>query len=214
MAASSYRSGQRLRDSRQGLVFFYRRRRERIRYTALVGWQGSREELWNAAEAAERRVDSVTARECVLTLFPELSTEANVAIVHSFSEWLRARHHTAIDIAIHSADVGPHAHLLFTTREVGPDGTFGARTPLDKRIGAGPREVSAMRDAWYNIANEAVQAAGFPRLLRSQQERLAYAADSLLVANAPAGPVQSPTPNMHNSQVQEAAAQLPGKNVS
>jgi hypothetical protein len=167
VSASAYRSGFSLRDARQAKTFSYknRRKRDRIRRTALLGWSGSREDLWNAAEHAERRKDAITARECLLTLFPELDEDTNWALALAFSRWLRFfLGGVAIDVALHSAKVGPHAHILFTTRKISEAGEFGARTCLDELKGRGPAAVSAMRAAWCDIANEALQAAGLPRL--------------------------------------------------
>lgn len=162
-AAAAYRSGERVDDERQGLRFYYRRRRERIRRTALIGWEGTREELWNAAERCERRRDSITARECLLTLFAELDEQTNFEVACTFGQWLNSRYDgVAVDVSLHAADVGPHAHLLFTTRSVSKAGAFGLRTCLDERKGRGPAEILAMREAWCSIANAALLRAQLP----------------------------------------------------
>lgn len=164
VSASAYRSGASLRDFRQGKRFSYRKKRDRIRYTALVGWSRSREELWNRAEQSERRKDSVTAREVLLSLPAELDDESNQRLVHAFASYLRATLGVALDVCIHSAEVGPHAHILFSAREVSDTGEFGRKTKLDDIRGDGPRLVSEMRAEWCRLLNEVLSAQGFAPL--------------------------------------------------
>lgn len=163
-AASAYRTGATLRDVRQGRVFRYPRRADRIAFTALVGWSGKREDLWNAAEQSERRKDSVTARECLLTLFSELTPAENTELAMSYARWLNGRLGVAVDVAIHNDAIGPHAHLLFTVRSVSPLGEFGGRTLLDDRFNRGPEAIRQMRSHWRELANEALERAGEPRV--------------------------------------------------
>lgn len=155
----------------------------------MIGWSGTRGELWNAAERAERRRDSVTARECLLTLFAELDEQTNFELACSFAGYLHAAFGVAVDVSLHSAEVGPHAHLLFTTRQVSNSGEFGKRTCLDERKGRGPAAIQEMREVWCNMLNAALLAAGLNAVdHRGREKRLAI--DSLaprvaVAANSP-----------------------------
>lgn len=168
VAACAYRTGTCLTDERTGLVHDYTRR-SGVEHTELVlpagageGWD--RERLWNAAEAAEVRKNSTVAREFELGLPHELSAEGRQALVRGFAQELAARHGVAVDMAIHAPDRegdnrNHHAHVLVTTRRLGPDG-FGEKTrELDARA-TGPGLVEEWRGRWAALSNIALERAG------------------------------------------------------
>jgi len=167
VAAAAYRAGACLRDERTGLVHDYTRRRG-VLAAEVVAPPGclafDRERLWQAVEAAEKRRDAMTAREVRLALPAELDQEAAKALARRFGLWLAERYRTVVDVAVHAPDrTGDarniHAHILMPTREIGPDGTFGAKL----RVLNGPTasaEVQAIREAWSDLANRALEAAG------------------------------------------------------
>jgi MobA/MobL family len=68
-AAAAYVAGTRIVDARTGLDHDYRRR-SGVRCVEIVGHAGNPAELWNAAEAAETRLNACTARETILALPP------------------------------------------------------------------------------------------------------------------------------------------------
>jgi hypothetical protein len=163
LAAAAYRSGTRLLDSRTAQVHDYTRRAGVVR-TALLGWAGTREALWNAAEAAERRKDSVVAREVQLALPHELPALTRWRLAVTFGAWLRERYGVAVDLCLHRPGTrgdqrNHHAHLLFTTRVVEGD-TFGAKTTVLDHRATGSVEVELMRATWATLVNDALQAAG------------------------------------------------------
>jgi hypothetical protein len=92
-----------------------------------------RERLWNAAERADQRKDSVPAREILLALPHELSADARRQLVETFVWESLVKRGMVADVAIHlpgkdGDDRNHHAHILVTTRDVGPDG-FGKKNP-------------------------------------------------------------------------------------
>jgi hypothetical protein len=124
-----------------------------------------RERLWQAAEAAERRKDARTAREVRIALPAELDAEACRDLARRFGQWLAERYRTAVDVAVHAPDPAGdernvHAHILMPTREMGADGTFGAKLRVLDDRASGPAEIEAMRVAWEEMANRALAAAG------------------------------------------------------
>lgn len=83
VAASAYRSASSLRDERRGTRSNFRWKQHEIAYSDVlypekVQVQWTREELWNRAERAERRADSVVAREVNVALVYELPLEDQV----------------------------------------------------------------------------------------------------------------------------------------
>lgn len=60
-----------------------------------------RSELWNKAEAAEKRVDARVAREWLVNLPYELSEQDRKELAHQFAQTLADRYGTIADCAIH-----------------------------------------------------------------------------------------------------------------
>ena len=76
-AAAAYRAGARIEDERTGEIHDYSRKGG-VSLSQIVlppeapGWAGDRSKLWNAAESAENRKNSVVAREFEVALPAEL----------------------------------------------------------------------------------------------------------------------------------------------
>ncbi|MFH8654999.1 MobQ family relaxase [Sphingomonas paucimobilis] len=167
VAAVAYRAGVCLENERDGLVHDYTRRGgvEDAFIVAPEGaeWAQDRSTLWNAAEAAEKRKDAKVAREYELGLPAELDAGQRRDLVRAFAENIRDRYGVAVDAAIHAPhdygdDRNHHAHVMTTTREVGPDG-LGAKTrQLDVRTTASV-EVEAIRERWAGMVNDALELA-------------------------------------------------------
>jgi hypothetical protein len=165
VAAVAYRAGVCLENERDGLVHDYTRRGG-VEDTFIVApegaeWAQDRSALWNAAEAAEKRKDAKVAREYELGLPAELDADQRRDLVRAFAEDVRDRYGVAVDAAIHAPhdygdDRNYHAHVMTTTREVGPDG-LGAKTrQLDVRTTASV-EVEAIRERWAGMVNDALE---------------------------------------------------------
>jgi isopentenyldiphosphate isomerase len=127
-ASAAYRSGEKLHDLRTGLTYDYSKR-SGVMLSAVIlpdGGSANREQLWNAVEQAEKRVNSVVAREIVVALPHELSSEQQQALVKDYAQGLSERTGWGVDVAIHApgreGDLrNVHAHLLCTTRNVSRD---------------------------------------------------------------------------------------------
>jgi hypothetical protein len=168
VAAAAYRSGARIENERDGLVHDYRGRGgvEAAFIVTPEGaeWAQDRSALWNAVEAAEKRKDAKTAREYELALPAELDAGQRRELVEAFARDLVQRYGVAVDAAIHEPhdygdDRNHHAHVLTTTRAVGPD-RLGAKTrQLDVRSTASV-EVEALRETWAGMVNQALERAG------------------------------------------------------
>lgn len=162
--AAAYRAGERIQDERTGIVHDYRRRRG-VLHTELVmplGVAMTREELWSGAELAETRKNSTTAREYEIALPAELSTEQRIELAVVFGYRLMLRYGVAADVCVHAPGQGGdqrnyHAHILTTTRTLGPDG-FGKKTRVldDRKSG----EIKYIREMYAEMVNAALERAG------------------------------------------------------
>lgn len=126
------------------------------------------EELWNAAEAAEVRKNSMVAREVVIALPHELSDREREMLTRRFASDISKRYGVAVQFAIHRpSKVGDnrnhHAHVMFTTRRVelaNGELRFGAKTrQLDVKE-TSRVEVAALRENWAEMQNAALARAG------------------------------------------------------
>mgnify|MGYP001776208594 FL=1 len=163
-AAAAYRAGERIRDQRTGVVHDYRRRHG-VLHTELVLPPGvfmTREELWSGAEMAEVRKNSTTAREYEIALPAELSADQRLDLAVVFAYKLMIRYGVAADVCLHAPGQGGdqrnyHAHILTTTRTLGPDG-FGKKTrALDDRKSG---EIKYIREIFAETVNAALERAG------------------------------------------------------
>ena len=133
VASASYRAGVELEDKRYGKTHDYSKKHgvmsaDIILPSALQNGKTTidRGELWNKAEAAEKRKDARVAREWLINLPHELNEEERKELAHSFAQKLVDRYGTIADCAIHQPtkkeiDRGAdprnfHAHIMFTTR--------------------------------------------------------------------------------------------------
>jgi ATP-dependent exoDNAse (exonuclease V) alpha subunit len=179
-AASAYRSCSKVRDERTGELHDYSRKRG-LEHAEIVlstdaakkdiQWARDREQLWNAAEAAEARKDARVAREYEVALPHELTKAQRLELVRDYARDLANRYQCAVDFAIHKPhragdERNYHAHILTTTRQVTATGlgakTFIERSDTDRaKLGLGPgkEEITTVRERWAECANKALEAA-------------------------------------------------------
>lgn len=159
-AAAAYRAGCQITDERTGEIHDYTRKGGVVETGIVVpaesDWKPSRSELWNAAEAAERRKDACVAREHEIALPAELPPRQRYALVRYYAQDLAKRHGCAVDFAIHAptdADgLNWHAHVLCTTREVSGQG-LGQKCQREK-AGQNRREgLEFERQHWAELVN-------------------------------------------------------------
>lgn len=164
--AAAYRAGVCLKDERTGEVHDYSRK-QGVEYTELVTPDGSRinrSELWNRAEAAEKRKDAKVAREWEIALPCELNSVERKMLACGFAKELAKRYGVVADICIHAParegdERNYHAHILTTTRTFS-SGNLGEKTRiLDSPKTSGP-EVETMRRTWADMVNRALERAG------------------------------------------------------
>ncbi|MBI5121718.1 MAG: MobA/MobL family protein [Rhodospirillales bacterium] len=168
VAAAAYRAADTIEDRRTGMVHDFSRKHG-VEFSEIAlpadapAWAHDRTELWNAAEASEKRMNATTAREYEIGIPAELPPELRKQAIREFSHWLTERHKVAVDIAIHlpgkDGDLrNHHAHLLTSTREIGPEG-FGAKTRALDAKDTGPTLVKEIREKWEEIGNRFLEVA-------------------------------------------------------
>lgn len=131
VAMAAYRSGERLTDERTGELKHYKR--EARPETVILApahspeWIQDRNRLWNEVEKAEKRKDAQLCREINVALPKEFSPELQKQVLLKYCQKQFVDRGMVADIAIHRDDLNnPHAHIMLTTREIGPEG-FGGK---------------------------------------------------------------------------------------
>lgn len=180
--AAAYRAGERIRDENSGAVHDYTDRSDvahaeivlPVKFAGAVDmeWALHRSVLWNAVQQSGRFWNSRLAREVLVHVPPELTPAQRTSLVRGFSQELADRYGSAVDFAVHRPRAHAdqrhhHAHLLMTTRQVGPDG-IGARTTLDlsgterhaRGLGPSKNDLLWIRERWAQVTNEALREAG------------------------------------------------------
>ncbi|ANN94145.1 TPA: Ti-type conjugative transfer relaxase TraA [Legionella pneumophila] len=124
IAAISYRAGLKLVDERTGLTHDFSHRQDVIFSEVLLPKNSDsafldRSILWNAVEAAEKRVDAQLCKDVVLALPKELNREHQIDLTRRFAHTHFVENGLPADLAIHDhGDGNPHAHILIPTRRL------------------------------------------------------------------------------------------------
>lgn len=191
VAAIAYRTASRMVNERDGLVHDFTAKAGVVHAEIVLPggsearWALDRSALWNAVEFAERRRDARLAREFEVALPHELNVDQRLALVRAFARDLADRHGAAVDFAIHApggdSDIrNSHAHVMMTTRTVGPDG-LGEKTLIEREnkwllnhdLPTAQMQLREIRQAWETHANRALMLAGHEERIdhRSHLER-------------------------------------------
>lgn len=130
VAAAAYRACIKLTDERTGITHDYTKKQGHVK-TFTVGPFDDINELWQAAEKKDTRINSVVARELIVPLPNAWDDKQREKFVREFAEYLRAKYCVAVQVSLHrqnNNNKNEHAHIMFTTREVGDDKIFGEKT--------------------------------------------------------------------------------------
>jgi hypothetical protein len=158
--AAAYRAGERIVDERTGQVYDYTRRRGDIETEILApagapAWAQDRSALWNQVETAERRGDAQVAREIVVALPLELDRGAQWELVRGYATEQFVSRCMVADVALHFNAGNPHAHIMLTMREIGPEGLSSKKN----REWNKPELLVQWREEWAAHANRALERA-------------------------------------------------------
>lgn len=120
-------------------------------------WMKDRQQLWQAADKAEKRKDAQLFREFEVGVPNEFSDELAVALVRNFIKQNFIDEGMAADFALHNPKYkdghqNKHVHIMLPMREITPEG-FGKKNRAwnDKQL------VEKWRESWANYCNYALE---------------------------------------------------------
>jgi ATP-dependent exoDNAse (exonuclease V) alpha subunit len=157
---AAYRAGERLRSELTGRIHNFTRKREVINRQILApanapAWALDRARLWNAIDNMETRKDAQLAREVEVALPLILGPNDNLELLRAWVGEIFVAAGMVADIAYHAKRGNPHAHILLTLRDIGPDG-FGKKN----RSWNAPRLLETWRESWAGFVNTFLEKAG------------------------------------------------------
>src|SRR6266849_9291171 len=129
-------------------------------------WMSGREELWNAVEAAEKRLDAQLARELELALPIELEDEQAIELAREFVQQEFIQHGMIADLAIRLGGHNPYANAMLTLREVTAAG-FGPKVREWNQASL----LREWREHWAALTNEYLRRAGHEVRIDHRRQR-------------------------------------------
>jgi Ti-type conjugative transfer relaxase TraA len=159
VAAAAYRSASELYDERLGRSHDFTDKAGVVHSEVLLP-EGAparlldRATLWNEVEAGEKRKDAQLAREIEIALPRELSQPEAIRLAQDFVREQFVARGMVADLNVHwgrtaRGEDQPHAHVMLTMREVGPEG-FGKKVVDWNRTAV----LVGWRARWAELANE------------------------------------------------------------
>ena len=128
VAAAAYRHATKLFDEQEKRMMNYSQKLGVVHSEILTPkgapkWAQDREKLWNEVERKESRINSQLYREAEVALPVELSKGQQIDLVRKWAQEQFVDQGMVADIAIHhDHPENPHAHIMLTMRDLGPDG--------------------------------------------------------------------------------------------
>jgi len=159
LAAAAYRSASRLNDERLDRHHDFSNKAGVVHSEVMLP-EGApehlsdREKLWNAVEAAEKRIDAQLAREIEFAIPREMTQEQGIELARDFVREEFVDRGMIADLNVHW-DIGadglakPHAHIMLTMREVSEDG-FGPKNREWNRTDL----LEKWRERWSDHVNQ------------------------------------------------------------
>jgi ATP-dependent exoDNAse (exonuclease V) alpha subunit len=166
--SAAYRSGEKLFDESIEKTFFYSGKSQDVMHKEIMvpsnvkvpDWVYSREKLWNAVELSEKRKDSQLAREIEISLPREFTIDQNIALVREYVNGEFVDKGMIADVCLHYGMKGdnynPHAHVMLTMREIGPEGFGKKEVSWNKRA-----LLNQWRESWAEVSNKHLSLNGY-----------------------------------------------------
>jgi Ti-type conjugative transfer relaxase TraA len=158
VASAAYRAAERLTDDRLGRDHDFTNKAGVV-HSEIMLPEGAperladRETLWNAVEAGEVRKDAQLARDVEFAIPREMNEQDGIALARDFVAREFVARGMIADLNVHwdmAADGSPkpHAHVMLSMREVGPDG-FGQK----EREWNSKELLGEWRESWADHVN-------------------------------------------------------------
>jgi MobA/MobL family len=162
VAVAARRSGEELYDRLRNLhVRPDRENRptfaEILRPADAPAWMSNREELWNAAEATERRGNALVAREVEMALPLELEGGQAIALVRDYVQQEFIQRSMIADLTIRLGGHKPYANAMLALRTVTPTG-FGGKVREWNQASV----LREWREHWADRVAASLRRAGHP----------------------------------------------------
>lgn len=169
VAAAAYRSGQKLKDERTGLIHDYTRKsgvdHSVILTPVAADWITDRQQLWNQVEVTEKRGDSQLAREITLAIPIELNREDKIKLVCEYVQGNFVALGMVADVNFHGMDSdNPHAHIMVSLRDLKIDEQGVVSFGNKNREWNHKNLLVKNRSDWAKLANEYLVSAGFSNI--------------------------------------------------
>ena len=164
VAAAAYRAGTKLRDEIKNKIFDYARRSKGVIDSMILApagapaWAVDSNQLWNAVEASEKRVDAQLAREFILAVPWELSADAQFKTAVDWAQNNLISEGMVAEVSLHHPKTGKnaHVHILATMRKIEGD-KFSSKKPREwNDVGF----LVKQRESWAEAVNAALEKAG------------------------------------------------------
>jgi ATP-dependent exoDNAse (exonuclease V) alpha subunit len=164
ISAAAYRTGKKLRDELRQKIHDYTHRAKSVLRSLILAPEGAPAwvrdscSLWNAVERGEKRIDAQLAREILLSLPRELTTEAQFQLAVDWANKELVSLGMVVEVCHHNDKDGtnPHAHLLCTMRKLDGD-KFAAKK---SREWNSIEWLVKQRASWAGAENAALEKAG------------------------------------------------------
>jgi len=171
VATAAYNAREKLTDERTGEVKDYRAK-DGLIFSGIYApkdapdWAHDREQLWNHAEAAEKRKDSTLARNYEISLPHELTDEQRRYAIQDFIKENFTRKGYAADLSIHAPDKDGdhrnyHAHILVTDRRIEADGFAADKSERKQKSPERKAALENLRESWEKTGNRHLERHGF-----------------------------------------------------
>ncbi|MDR0470236.1 MAG: MobA/MobL family protein [Nitrososphaerota archaeon] len=158
---AAYRAGEDLRDQDTQITHDYTKK-SGVVHKEIILPEGTpkkfedRETLWNAVDATEKRKDARLAKEINIALPTEFDLEEQIEVLHKYIKDNFTEKDVIVDLNIHNTGNGnPHAHIMFPTRHITPEGFGKKNTYLDSKT-----NLLIWRESWANINNRKFEEKG------------------------------------------------------
>jgi Ti-type conjugative transfer relaxase TraA len=158
LAAAAYRSASRLLDQRLDRHHDFSNKAGVVHSEVMLSdgapaHLADREDLWNAVEAAEKRIDAQLAREIEFAIPRELDKPEAIRLAREFVAREFVARGMIADLNVHwdissDGESKPHAHVMLTTRSVDENG-FGPKVRDWNRTDL----LNHWREAWGEHVN-------------------------------------------------------------
>ena len=155
MAAAAYNAGEKMYSERDHEWKHPHSSPERVVYREVMlpdnapRAYADTQTLWNAVDAAEKRVDAQTARRMIIALPKELTYEQNLALIRDYCQREFVSRGMICDLYYHDEhDGNPHVHLLLTLRAMDEHGRWLPKTRTEYVLDERGNRVKGKNGKW------------------------------------------------------------------